>query len=133
MMAHGKWGWLCVLLAGMLLFLSACQGSSQMDKLAALSDWIEGQGYPCTYDPAVSAPKDTPVAIGDPSLWIPFQVGGEELLVYFDTSNRAKQLAQQFCSDPAYGTTSYFGLRFIVNYRGTDPGILTLLTQMAAQ
>ena len=127
-----KRGWLAALLAGSLLAFSGCQEASQLDKLSALAEWITGQGYACTYDLQARAAADIPVPIGDQSLWIPFQVEGEELLVYFDTSNRAKQLAQQFCGDAAYGTSAAFGLRFIVNYRGGDPGILALLEAMAA-
>lgn len=125
-------GWLAAVLAGMLLALSGCQEASQLDKLSALEKWITGQGYECIYDPSLRAAEGTPVPIGDASLWIPFQVQGEELLVYFDTSNRAKQLARQFAAHEAYGTSAAFGLRFIVNYRGTDPNIFALLESMAA-
>lgn len=125
-----RWGWL--LLAGMLWVLSGCQEASQLDKLSALAEWITEQGYTCRYDPSLRAAEGTSVPIGDPSLWIPFQVEGEELLVYFDTSNRAKQLARQFASDEIYGTSAAFGLRFIVNYRGADPVVLALLEDMAA-
>lgn len=124
---------LAALLAAMLLVMSGCQGASQLDKLTALADWITGQGYACAYDPQIRAAADAAVPIGDPSLWIPFQVEGEELLVYFDTSNRAKQLARQFCAGEDYGTCAAFGLRFIVNYRGTEPRILALLSAMEAE
>ncbi len=66
------------------------------------------------------------------SVWDTFWVNGEALYVYFDTSNRAKQLCQQFCSDPDEGRSVAFGLRFIVNYRGNEESIYKLMDEMAA-
>ena len=115
------------------LVTSACQTENQLSKLETLADWMREQGYTPTYALLAEAGRTVDMPIANENAWYLFRLGDEELYVYFDTSNRAKQLAEQFFSDAAYGCTAAFRLRFIVNYRGEDDGILKLLDNMGKQ
>ena len=121
------------LLLLMALAISSCQPENLLIKLETLASWMQEQGYSSTYALLAETGKTVNMPIVNESAWYLFRLGDEELYVYFDTSNRAKQLAEQFFNDASYGRTVAFRLRFIVNYRGEDKGILRLLDDMERQ
>jgi len=127
---HKRFALLLLLAA---LFISSCQPENPLSKLETLADWLREQGYSSAYRLLAETGISVNMPIENESAWYLFQVGDEELYVYFDTSNRAKQLVEQFFSDASYGRTAAFRLRFIVNYRGEDEGILGLLDSMERQ
>ena len=55
-------------------------------------------------------------------------VDDEEVLVYFDESNRADYLSEPI--DETYGHVARFGLRFVVVYPGMDEGVIEALESM---
>lgn len=129
----GKFLRILFLLCALFLLVSSCTAQPLENKFQAFVNWLGDHGYSSTYTPLADSGNEVDVPIFNETVWYLFALeGGEELLVYFDTSNRAKQLAEQFCSNPSYGKTAAFGLRFIVNYRGNDEGVLSLLEEIAA-
>jgi len=115
------------------LAISSCQPENPLSKLETLADWMREQGYSSTYALLAETGITVNMPIVNESAWYLFRLGDEALYVYFDTSNRAKQLAEQFFNDASYGRTVAFRLRFIVNYRGEDEEILMLLDNMERQ
>ena len=63
------------------------------------------------------------------SVWYTLFLSGEEVLVYFDESNRADYLSAQI-DEEDWGTVARFGLRFILVYEGENPEILSVLQEM---
>lgn len=117
----------------LIIVLLACTGCGKqtVDKqLATLSKALDEAGYACTITPLSEVAPDTDVPIHDATVWYSVKLGEEELLVYFDSSNRAKQLAKQFCTDPAYGRTIAYGLRYIISYQGSDTEVDRLLDSL---
>ncbi|MCL1854726.1 MAG: hypothetical protein FWF86_03240 [Clostridia bacterium] len=124
-------------IAPLLLFValaaSSCHPENTLSKLETLANWLREQGYDSTYTLLAETDQTVDMPIVNESAWYLFRIENEMLYVYFDTSNRAKQLAGQFFSDAAYGRTVAFRLRFIVNYRGEDEEILGMLDNMERQ
>ena len=117
---------LALLLAALLPLLCACQKQSQpYQKLLA---YFENLGYTCQLAPL--ADENQTVPIYRASAWQTLTLNGaEQVLVYFDESNRADYLAAGI--DPqAYGCVSRFGLRFVLVYDGADQGVLDALAAM---
>jgi len=69
------------------------------------------------------------VPIYKASSWKKLMLSDEEVLVYFDESNRADYLVSGI--DPAgYSFVGPFGLRFVLVYQGADSGVLEALNAM---
>lgn len=121
------------LLLCLLISLSACQKQTLTEQFQALSQALNDRGYPHTIIAAPTLGRDFDVPIYDDSVWYDVLLDNDEyLLVYFDSSNRAKQLAEQFCDDPSYGKCVAYGLRYIILYQGEDAAILQMLDELAA-
>ncbi len=113
----------CILVLSSLL-LSACHENPTQEKLyRKLFDYFEGFGYSCSLQ---EAEPEQQVPIYKPSAWKKLLLNGEEVLVYFDDSNRADYLSEAIDED-AYGYVTRFGLRFVLVYGGDDAGVLKAL------
>jgi len=82
--------------------------------------------------PLTENSQHTLIPIYDQTVWQSLMVGDEEMLVYFDSSNRAKHLVQQFCGVLDNGKAFYVGLRFILYYQGDSQDIMLLLDELQA-
>lgn len=121
------------LLLCLLVSLSACQKQTLSEKFQTLSQALNDRGYPHTVVAVSTRGQHFDVPIYDDSVWYGVWLeDGESLLVYFDSSNRAKQLAEQFCDDASYGKSVAYGLRYIILYQGEDAAILQMLDDLAA-
>ena len=118
---------LAALLLGMLFLLSGCkQNPSEQQLYARMTEYFETRGYTCSFS---AAEKNTEVPIYLPSAWKTLMLDAEEVLVYFDESNRADYLASGINAED-YSFVGQFGLRFVLVYRGADPGVLQALHAM---
>ncbi|MDD5898149.1 MAG: hypothetical protein PUE14_06655 [Clostridia bacterium] len=115
---------LLLLLCAMLWFLNAChENPSQQQLYSRMFAHFESYGLACelqTMEPEREAP------IYKSSAWWRLMLNGEEVLVYFDDSNRADYLCT-FVDEEAFGTAWRFGLRFVLVYAGEDPAVLQAL------
>ena len=120
---------LCMLMLCMLMLLvCACkQNPSEQQLFAKLIAHFEDRGYACTL--AKLEEPDRAVPIYKAEAWHSLRVNGEEVLVYFDESNRADYLSEPV-DEAEYGHVSRFGLRFVVVYPGEDEGIIQALDEM---
>lgn len=117
---------------GLLLALSAallasCQGETLDSYIGRMAETIRVAGYDCKVLPSEKSLGEVDVPIYDSSVWRGLEVEGERLYVYFDSSNRAPQLAQQFGSGFPQGRTVAYGMRYILYYPGQEEAILQLL------
>lgn len=117
-------------LAISLLLLTACkQNPSEEQLFSKLRQHFEDRGYTFELMPLTEAEVQPKVAIYDASVWTLCSLGEEELLIYFDDSNRADYLGG-LIDQEEYGYIGTYGLRFIVNYRGEDAGVIEALDAM---
>ena len=117
--------WLMLLLS--LLLLCSCKENPSEEVLKArLIGHFEARGYTCSFE---AAPLERSVPIYNASAWEVMHLGQEEVLVYFDESNRADYLADPI-DESIYGKVARFGLRFVVVYSGADAGVLNALDSM---
>lgn len=122
------WAGLLLLLLCSLFLLTGCHSTPELSVLLKpLLTKAEEAGYSCSLLPLAQTGDMTEVAIYDSSVWYQLLLNQEEVLVYFDSSNRASYLIEQFCNGKNLGYFGAVGLRFIVNYRGTDPDVLAFL------
>lgn len=112
---------LCLLAA---LCLTACAANPPQEKLdQKLLAYFEGLGYACAFAPVDEARK---VPIYRAEAWRSLMLDGrEEVLVYFDESNRADYLAGRVAED--WGMSARFGLRYVLVYAGEDEGVRAAL------
>lgn len=89
---------------------------------AKLKDYFENAGFSITTEPM---DENRQAPIYKPSAWECWLLDGEELLVYFDESNRADYLSARV--DPSFGISTRFGLRFVLVYAGQNETILQVL------
>ena len=86
-----------------------------------LLDYFENLGYACELSPLADSGRDVPIA--GPEAWDSLVLDGrEEVLVYFDESNRADYLSGRVDGE-RYGLATRFGLRFVLVYGGEDEGV----------
>ncbi len=115
---------LLLLLCAMLPVLNACHANpSQQQLYSRMFAHFESYGLACelqTMEPEREAP------IYKSSAWQRLMLNGEEVLVYFDDSNRADYLCS-FVDEEAFGPAWRFGLRFVLVYAGEDPVVLQAL------
>ena len=120
--------WLFGMLCLLALLLCACkQNPTEGEIFAKLINHFEQRGYACALSPLDDPQRDVPIY--KPEVWHRLMANGEELLVYFDESNRADYLSAPI-DESAYGHVSRFGLRFVVVYPGADEGIIKALDEM---
>lgn len=118
---------LVALLMCMLALLCGCKQNPSEEKLyARMTEHFARHGYECVFSPLEEERK---VPIYNATAWKTLMLGQEEVLVYFDESNRADYLASGI--DPAgYSFVGRFGLRFVLVYEGADSGVLEALNAM---
>ncbi len=104
---------------------SAAPRAEQLDK--KIFDFFTERGLSC--ERANDAVIENP-AIYDESVWYALNVNGEAVYVYFDESNRADYLSSGI-DQGLYGYSTAFGLRYVLNYRGSDGKVLDALEAMA--
>lgn len=117
---------LACLLAACLALISACAANPPREELyQKLLGYFEGLGYVCELSPLADSGRDVPIA--GPDAWDSLLLDGrEEVLVYFDESNRADYLSSRVDAEQ-YGLATRFGLRFVLVYGGTDEGVRAAL------
>lgn len=116
--------YLLLMLVCMLPMLCACHENPPQEKLySKLFAHFESFGFSCELQP-VEADRDVPIYKA--SAWQKLMLDGEEVLVYFDDSNRADYLSEPI-DETVYGHVTRFGLRFVLVYPGDDAGVLEAL------
>ena len=118
---------LAALLLGMIFSFSGCkQNPSEQQLYARMTEYFETLGYTCSFS---AAEENTEVPIYLSSSWKTLKLDDEEVLVYFDESNRADYLASGIDAE-TYSFVGRFGLRFVLVYRGANPSVLRALQEM---
>lgn len=118
---------LAALLLGLIFSFSGCkQNPSEQQLYARMTEYFETLGYTCTF---FDADENTQVPIYISSAWKMMKLDDEEVLVYFDESNRADYLASGIDAE-TYSFVGRFGLRFVLVYRGANPSVLQALQAM---
>jgi len=118
---------LAALLLCVMALLCGCRQNPSEEKLyARMTEHFAKHGYTCSF---AAAEADRDVPIYKASSWKKLMLSDEEVLVYFDESNRADYLVSGI--DPAgYSFVGPFGLRFVLVYQGADSGVLEALNAM---
>ena len=112
------------------LGLSGCkQNPSEQALFAKLFTRFQDHGFECSLARLEDIDPEREVPIYHASVWYSLGLNGEEVLVYFDESNRADYLSAQI-DEEDWGTVARFGLRFILVYGGDSPEILSVLQEM---
>jgi len=115
---------LLLLLAAVMLTVSACHQNPTQEKLySRLMAHFESFGFTCERQP-VDAQREVPIYKA--SAWQSLMLNGEEVLLYFDDSNRADYLST-FVDEETFGRAWRFGLRFVLVYSGSDETVLAAL------
>ena len=114
-------------LLALVFTLAGCRKQTVEEQFKTLTDALTESGYAYTLAPLAEEGRGEPVPIYDETVWYLVTLGEEELLVYFDSSNRAEHLARQFCGGVTDARVTAFGLRYIILYRGADEGVHALL------
>lgn len=131
-MRRGKRAALGALCLAMALLLCGCKQNPPPEKLyAKLLAHFEDRGYACELMPVADAERDVPIynASAWSSLWLTGEgAEREEVLVYFDESNRADYLSEGIGEESGFVTR--FGLRFVLAYQGSDEGVLKALGEI---
>ena len=118
------------LLAVLAVCLCGCsQNPSEEQLFAKLIAHFESYGYSCALSPLADSQPDRAVPIYKASAWHQLMLDAEEVLVYFDESNRADYLSG-FVDEERYGRVERFGLRFVLVYAGEDPAVHEALDAM---
>ena len=113
-----------------LCALSGCKQNPSEEKLyAKLIGRFENAGYACALSKLEESDPGRDVPIYNASVWHRLTVDGEEILVYFDESNRADYLCGRV-DEEKYGHAARFGLRFVLVYPGDDEGVLKVLKSL---
>ena len=115
-----------VLLLAALCLSSCKENPSGEDLFEKLVAHFAGRGFTCALEP-VETGRDVPIYNG--SVWCSLKLNGEEVLVYFDESNRADYLSS-FVDEECYGRVERFSLRFVLVYAGDDPAVQEALDAM---
>jgi len=125
-----KKGALLILLALALLTLGSCKQNPSEEKLfSKLIGRFESAGYECALSKLEESDPERDVPIYNASVWHRLMADGEEILVYFDESNRADYLSG-LIDEEKYGYVTRFGLRFVLVYQGDDADVLKVLESL---
>ena len=115
---------LILLLAALCCLVCACGENPPQEQLyAKLFAHFEERGFACSLSPV---PEGQTVPIYKASAWQVLTLNGEEVLLYFDDSNRADYLSDPIDRE-TFGYVTRFGLRFILTYDGADEAVLSAL------
>ena len=115
---------LALVLAATLPLLCACHENPPQEQLyGRLFDHFASFGFACTLQ---EMEPEREVPIYKASAWQKLMLDGEEVLLYFDESNRADYLSEPI-DESVYGHTTRFGLRFVLVYPGEDERVLEAL------
>ncbi len=115
---------LLFMLAVLMLTLCACHENPSQEQLySKLFAHFESHGFTCRLEPVA---QDREVPIYKASAWQKLMLDEEEVLVYFDDSNRADYLST-FVNEDVFGPAWRFGLRFVLVYNGSDGQLLKAL------
>ena len=118
------------LLAWLLLAVTVLTGCKQNPTHAELHQkliaYFEGCGYTCRLSPLKDVQPDRDVPVYDATVWQLLTLDGEEVLLYFDESNRADYHLSRVDTD-VYGHAARFGLRFLLVYPGEDADVIRAL------
>jgi len=121
----------CLLLSVLCLLCSCRQNPTEEQLFARLLDHFQSRGFTCTLQKMEDQQRDVPIYKA--SVWQSLLLDGtEEVLVYFDESNRADYLSAGIDSE-AYGLVTRFGLRFVLVYSGQDEAVLSALKEIPAE
>lgn len=108
--------------------LCACKQNPTEEVLfAKLLDHFQQRGYSCTLSRVEDTGRDVPIYKA--SVWHSLMLDGEEVLVYFDESNRADYLSEPI-DESVYGHKARMGLRFVLVYPGENEGIVQALKEL---
>ena len=108
----------------LMLLLCACHENPSQEQLySKLFAHFENHGFTCQLVPLE---PDREVPIYKASAWQSLLLNGEEVLVYFDDSNRADDMSD-FVDEAEYGSVWRYGLRFVLVYSGEDAAVLKAL------
>ena len=120
---------LLILLACTALTLNGCRENPSEEKLyAKLLDHFERRGFTCILS---EAEADRNVPIYNASAWRRLTVDEEDILVYFDESNRADYLLDGIDQTP-YTYAGRMRLRFVLLYAGENESLLEALRALSA-
>ena len=112
------------MLVCVLLTVCACHENPSQDQLyRKLFAHFENHGFTCEMRP-VETERSVPIYRS--TAWQSLILNGEEMLVYFDDSNRADYLST-FVDEEMFGPAWRFGLRFVLVYGGDQPDVLAAL------
>ena len=104
--------------------LCSCKENPTGDELfARLIGHFSARGFSCRLERAEDG-RDVPIY--NASVWYSLKLDGEEVLVYFDESNRADYLSAPIDREK-YGFVTRYGLRFVLVYPGSDQRVLDAL------
>ena len=118
---------LIVMLVCVLALLCGCKQNPSEERLySRMTEHFAKYGYPCSFS-ALEDGRDVPIY--QSSAWKKMLLGQEEVLVYFDESNRADYLSSGIDAEK-HGFVGQFGLRFVLVYNGADSGVLEALNAM---
>ena len=124
MMKQMKKLMLLLMLAVLIPALCACHENPSQEQLyGKLITHFEKHGFTCRIE---NVAPDREVPIYKASAWQKMMLNGEEVLVYFDDSNRADYLST-FVDEEVFGRAWRFGLRFVLVYDGDDAQVLNAL------
>lgn len=118
------------LLALLCLLLTGCrQNPSEEALFSPMIRYFEARGFTCELERLEDAQPEREVPIYNASVWHRLLLSGEELLVYFDESNRADYLSEPI-DESVWGTVARFGLRFVLVYPGENPDVTEALLEI---
>ena len=116
-----------ILAIGLLLltlWVSGCSaGTTGEKRYEKLLGYFESQGWQCRVEPLM---EGTPVPIYKASVWQALWLGEEQVLLYFDDSNRADFHVANL-KKKGYTCVTRFGLRFVLLYEGQNADVMEAL------
>ena len=115
------------LMAVVLCTACACHSNPTQEQLySKLFAHFESRGFTCRLLPLE---EDRTVPIYRAKAWNALMLGDEEVLVYFDDSNRSDYLSA-FVDEETFGQVWQFGLRFVLVYNGESADVLSALNEI---
>ena len=117
-----------MLLCVLMLMCSCKQNPSDSELRARLTGYFSDCGFECGF---AALEEEREVPIYQSSAWQKLLLDGEEVLLYFDESNRADYLTQGI-DRSQYSFAGHFGLRFVLVYEGENAQVLKALEEMPA-
>ena len=117
-----------ILLLCALLLTGCRQNPSQEELFSGLYSHFSEYGF-THFAVETLAEGDCEVPIYNAGVWQRMKVDEEEVLVYFDESNRADYLLQM-SNVSGFTCAGRFGLRFIVLYSGSNEKLISAVENM---